>query len=138
MLPAEIFPTRFRCTLHGLSAASGKLGSVIIQIIISQVLGSDTSAAAWNHRAEKLAWIIIAFSVVMLAGAPIAWICIPDVQEQNTGFWEVKVNKKLEYLALGAEILHEDGQVIGVDWLRRWCPIFFRKPKSRETLEDAP
>lgn len=36
-IPAESFPTRYRCTLYGLSAASGKLGSVLGQIVVIKV-----------------------------------------------------------------------------------------------------
>ena len=33
VLPGEAFPTRYRSTAYGISAASGKLGAVIAQII---------------------------------------------------------------------------------------------------------
>jgi MFS transporter, PHS family, inorganic phosphate transporter len=36
-IPAEIFPTRYRCTCHGISAASGKLGSIIAQCFLGYV-----------------------------------------------------------------------------------------------------
>lgn len=36
VIPGEVFPTRYRSTAHGISAASGKLGSIIAQIIISK------------------------------------------------------------------------------------------------------
>ena len=36
VIPGETFPTRYRSTAHGISAASGKLGSIIAQIIISK------------------------------------------------------------------------------------------------------
>ena len=32
IIPGEAFPTRYRCTAHGISAASGKLGAIIAQI----------------------------------------------------------------------------------------------------------
>jgi MFS transporter, PHS family, inorganic phosphate transporter len=34
-IPAEVFPTRFRCTCHGISAAAGKLGSILAQLIVA-------------------------------------------------------------------------------------------------------
>lgn len=40
VIPGEIFPTRYRSTSHGISAASGKLGSIIAQIIVSKHPGS--------------------------------------------------------------------------------------------------
>lgn len=38
-IPAEAFPTRYRCTLYGISAASGKLGSVLGQAVVIKVQG---------------------------------------------------------------------------------------------------
>ena len=35
VIPGEAFPTRYRSTAHGISAASGKLGSIITQIAFS-------------------------------------------------------------------------------------------------------
>jgi MFS transporter, PHS family, inorganic phosphate transporter len=32
VVPGEVFPTRYRSTAHGISAASGKLGAVIAQV----------------------------------------------------------------------------------------------------------
>ena len=31
IIPGELFPTRYRSTCHGLSAASGKVGAIISQ-----------------------------------------------------------------------------------------------------------
>lgn len=33
VIPAEVFPTRYRATGHGFSAACGKLGAIVAQII---------------------------------------------------------------------------------------------------------
>lgn len=35
IVPGEVFPTRYRSTAHGISAASGKLGAVIAQIVFA-------------------------------------------------------------------------------------------------------
>ncbi|KAG8878284.1 Inorganic phosphate transporter pho84 [Tulasnella sp. 331] len=37
IIPGEVFPTRYRSTSHGVSAASGKLGAIIAQIIFSRL-----------------------------------------------------------------------------------------------------
>lgn len=34
VLPGELFPTRYRSTAHGISAASGKLGAVLAQVLL--------------------------------------------------------------------------------------------------------
>lgn len=36
-IPAEAFPTRYRCTCYGISAACGKLGSVLGQVVVIKV-----------------------------------------------------------------------------------------------------
>lgn len=33
VIPGEVFPTRYRSTAYGLSAACGKLGAIVAQII---------------------------------------------------------------------------------------------------------
>lgn len=51
-IPAEIFPTKFRCTCHGISAAAGKLGSVLTQVFLANVRfgnmrGSDSDPKSY-------------------------------------------------------------------------------------------
>ena len=36
-IPAEIFPTRYRCSCYGISAAFGKFGSVIAQVSLVNI-----------------------------------------------------------------------------------------------------
>lgn len=38
IVPGEIFPTRYRSTAHGISAASGKLGAILSQIVFSVLI----------------------------------------------------------------------------------------------------
>lgn len=42
MAPGELFPTRFHSTIHGISAASGKLGAIVSQIIFFEVQETNT------------------------------------------------------------------------------------------------
>ena len=37
VVPGEVFPTRYRSTAYGISAACGKLGAVIAQIMLAAV-----------------------------------------------------------------------------------------------------
>lgn len=37
VIPGEIFPTRYRSTAHGISAASGKLGAIVAQVGFAQL-----------------------------------------------------------------------------------------------------
>jgi len=38
-IPAEVFPTRYRCTCHGIAAAAGKLGSILAQLLSQKIRG---------------------------------------------------------------------------------------------------
>jgi MFS transporter, PHS family, inorganic phosphate transporter len=73
IIPAEIFPTRYRGTCHGISAAAGKLGSIIVQAFLQRVHVSDANS-------HSLAWVLIGFSFAMGLGAVFAWAWLPEVQ----------------------------------------------------------
>jgi len=54
IVPGECFPTRYRSTSHGLSAASGKIGAIVAQTVFGplRVKGHPTTAnpSPWlNH-----------------------------------------------------------------------------------------
>lgn len=72
ILPAEIFPTIFRGTFYGISAASGKLGAIIVRAIV---------ARAGNDQRSLTAYLFV-FSVIMLILALIVALtsALPEVQ----------------------------------------------------------
>jgi len=41
IVPGECFPTRYRATAHGISAAAGKTGSIISQVMYIYLKGRD-------------------------------------------------------------------------------------------------
>ncbi|KAJ7914738.1 phosphate permease [Mycena leptocephala] len=41
ILPGEIFPTRYRATAHGISAATGKIGAIVAQVVVFWVAQSS-------------------------------------------------------------------------------------------------
>jgi PHS family inorganic phosphate transporter-like MFS transporter len=52
IIPGGIFPTRYRSTAHGISAASGKLGAIIAQVAFFQLIdigGAPGSSAFVKH-----------------------------------------------------------------------------------------
>jgi PHS family inorganic phosphate transporter-like MFS transporter len=59
IVPGEIFPTRYRSTAHGISAASGKIGSIISQVgfgLLKDIGGSN----AWiNHLLQLFAFFML-------------------------------------------------------------------------------
>ncbi|KAE9362960.1 MFS general substrate transporter, partial [Stipitochalara longipes BDJ] len=73
LLAAEIFPTRYRSTCFGIAAASGKLGSVIVQSILPRVNVDARNSTSMSR-------MLIAFAFVMALGSLFAWAWIPEVQ----------------------------------------------------------
>lgn len=78
MLPAELFPTKYRGTCYGIAAASGKAGAILIQIIVHFAKVSRPASGGF-----RLAIMLISFTPLMLIGAFVAWIWIPEVQEPS-------------------------------------------------------
>lgn len=49
VIPGEVFPTRYRSTAHGISAASGKLGAVIAQVGFARLKNIGGTNKFLNH-----------------------------------------------------------------------------------------
>ena len=49
VVPGEVFPTRYRSTAHGISAASGKLGAIIAQVGFAQLKDIGGPSAFVKH-----------------------------------------------------------------------------------------
>jgi len=72
VIPGELFPTRFRSTAHGISAASGKLGAIISQIFVFYVKDRGGKNAWLNH-------ILQIFALFMLTGIA-STLLIPETK----------------------------------------------------------
>ncbi|EAW10388.1 phosphate transporter [Aspergillus clavatus NRRL 1] len=102
IIPAEVFPTRYRATCHGISAAAGKLGSILVQVFSSYY---KFGTGPGDEPTIRHGWILIIFSVCMILGAAITHFWVPPVQRDATGrgqFWGGKP-QSLETLALGRQ-----------------------------------
>ena len=53
IIPGEVFPTRYRSTAHGISAASGKLGAIISQVVFTFVVDKSGTENA-NKRVMEM------------------------------------------------------------------------------------
>ncbi|THW08639.1 inorganic phosphate transporter [Aureobasidium pullulans] len=73
IIPAEVFPTRYRCTAHGISAAFGKLGAVISQCILGWITGSIKDNKTY----------LLVFSAFMLVGLVMTVYWIPHSRDKN-------------------------------------------------------
>lgn len=65
IVPGECFPTRYRSTSHGISAASGKIGSIIGQGAIAPL---RTRGATAEKPSPWLNHVLEIFSLFMLCG----------------------------------------------------------------------
>lgn len=74
VVPGECFPTRYRATGHGLSAAVGKVGAIVAQVISLPLLdGGGGGAGAWPARLMQI------FALSTLCGA-FASLLIPETK----------------------------------------------------------
>jgi len=75
VVPGEVFPTRYRSTSHGISAASGKLGAIVAQAGFAQL----------RDRGGKNAWIkhiLQIFALFMLTGI-FSTLLIPETNQRT-------------------------------------------------------
>ena len=102
IIAGEAFPTRFRASCHGISAAAGKLGSILVQLFSEYYHFGSTKLDDVSTR--RYGTIIVVFAGVMLLGALVTWLWVPDMQHprpKGSGLRIVGRNKALEELGLG-------------------------------------
>lgn len=66
IVPGEVFPTRYRSTGHGVSAASGKIGAILSQALIGPLRNKGGVNAFMNHVMQIFA--LFMFIRVSLSG----------------------------------------------------------------------
>ncbi|KAL9484364.1 hypothetical protein ACSS6W_003153 [Trichoderma asperelloides] len=74
IIPAEIFPTCYRSTCHGISAAAGKFGSIVSLLIVYGINQSYKSES-------RQGLIFLLFGSVAAFGAVFSWAYLPDPQK---------------------------------------------------------
>ncbi|KAG1781496.1 major facilitator superfamily domain-containing protein [Suillus placidus] len=75
IVPGEAFPTRYRSTAHGISAASGKLGAVIAQVGFSRLVNIGGTNKFIKHIMEI-------FALFMLTGI-FSTLLIPETKQRT-------------------------------------------------------
>ena len=81
VVPGECFPTRYRSTGHGLSAAMGKIGAIIVQVVSVPLLAKDapatckrdTGCSPWVHKVMQI------FALLMFLGFLVSFL-IPETK----------------------------------------------------------
>lgn len=106
IIPAEIFPTCYRCTCHGIAAAAGKLGSIVAVLVVYGINASYKSDS-------RQGLIFLLFGSVAAFGAIFSWIYLPDTQrvieDDGKRFLETK---DLEELGEGRERARQNGEMV--------------------------
>ncbi|KAL9105808.1 MAG: hypothetical protein Q9227_009064 [Pyrenula ochraceoflavens] len=100
VLPAELFPTKFRATCFGISAAVGKLGAIVAFVFLRYItFGSGESKITQFGEPETwLAYVFIIFAIPMVLAAFVIWLYIPEIQDKSGK------SKTLEELAEGRRV----------------------------------
>ncbi|KAH6660406.1 major facilitator superfamily domain-containing protein [Truncatella angustata] len=79
IVPGEVFPTRYRSTSHGISAASGKIGSIIGQGAIATL---RTRGATKDNAAPWMDHVLEIYALFMLLGV-FTTFCIPETKRKT-------------------------------------------------------
>ena len=79
IVPGECFPTRYRSTSHGLSAASGKIGAIIAQVLIGPL---RTRGATPDDKSPWLNHVLEIFALFMLCGV-FTTLLIPETKRKT-------------------------------------------------------
>jgi len=69
IIPAEVFPTQYRCTCLGISAAAGKVGSIIGQLVTARW---NDSTAAWLGK------VVLGLTACNILGAVLTKFWVPN------------------------------------------------------------
>lgn len=87
IIPGEVFPTRYRSTAHGISAASGKLGAVIAQILFTATNDVKVMYVPHSlfpifsfHHFDSCSLEVLSF--VMMTGV-FSTLLIPETKQQT-------------------------------------------------------
>ena len=80
IVPGECFPTRYRSTSHGMSAAAGKVGAIVAQAVIGPLKGRG--AAAGSSASPWLNHVMQIFALFMFLGI-FTSLLIPETKRKT-------------------------------------------------------
>ncbi|TGO12229.1 hypothetical protein BTUL_0092g00290 [Botrytis tulipae] len=83
IVPGECFPTRYRSTSHGISAASGKVGAIIAQVVFGPLRTKGAAPGATGAAASPwLNHVMQIFALFMLLGLFTTFL-IPETKRKT-------------------------------------------------------
>lgn len=80
IVPGECFPTRYRSTCHGISAASGKVGAIIAQCVFGPLVNKGAPKGVSDSR--WLNHVMQIFALFMLCGC-LTTLLIPETKRKS-------------------------------------------------------
>ncbi|EIW69559.1 phosphate:H+ symporter [Tremella mesenterica] len=87
IVPGEVFPTRYRSTAHGISAASGKIGAIISQVGFSRMINIGGTGKFLKHILEIFALFMATGIASTLLLPETKNLTLEDLsQEEQIGF----------------------------------------------------
>ena len=83
VVPGECFPTRYRSTSHGFSAASGKVGAIIAQCVFGPLrIRGAVNGATGKAASPWLNHVMEIFALFMLCGLLVSFL-IPETKRKT-------------------------------------------------------
>jgi PHS family inorganic phosphate transporter-like MFS transporter len=82
IVPAELFPARFRSTCHGISGAAGKVGAIIGSIGIYGALQSDRKNNG-DPNAVRMTVVLVILAGVCVMGAVVTYFFTPETMGRS-------------------------------------------------------
>ena len=98
IIPGEIFPTRYRSTAHGLSAASGKIGAIVAQTCIGTLINHGCGA----KNSCFLPHVMEIFALFMLLGV-FSTLLIPETKRMTLEAICEKYHGEVDTTKLGVD-----------------------------------
>lgn len=80
IVPGECFPTRYRSTSHGISAAAGKVGAIIAQCVFGPLVNKGAPTGVTDSR--WLNHVMQIFALFMLCGL-FTSLLIPETKRKS-------------------------------------------------------
>lgn len=99
IIPGEVFPTRYRSTAHGLSAASGKVGAIIAQTCIGTLINHG---CAPDKKNCFLPHVMEIFALFMLLGL-FTTLLIPETKRMTLEEICEKYHDEIDTTKLGRD-----------------------------------
>lgn len=133
IVPGECFPTRYRSTGHGLSAAAGKVGAIIAQVIAQPLLSKG--APHHCHGSACSPWLnhlMQIFALFMLCGTLVSFL-VPETKgrtlEELAGEGSTPID------SIRGSVTRKKG--FG-GWWARWNPFRGGKPAGFRGGKNSP